>query len=474
MKKIYSFFIATLFTSVLVAQSPQQFSYQAVIRSATNEIIKNKSVGMKISILQGSENGKAVYTETHKPTANENGLVSVAIGGGVIVSGIFESIEWSKGPYFIKSETDTKGGTNYELTITSQLLSVPFALYAGNGVSTEGAQGQVLTYCEGKSVWTKGGVCPARVASFDCQGVFVDGTLMSGLPVSYSKFDSLIPFKLNYSGGNQGSYDSQMISSLGVKGLKAKLMAGKITDGNGSLIFEITGTPQTSGTATFPISLFGQSCSVSVKVKDLPTNIAASSMIYDIDGNQYKTVKIGSQQWMAQNLKTTKYNDGTLIDYSTNPTFKPGWGTTDTIGYWYYINDDASKNNLYGKLYDGYVINQKVISNKNVCPSGWHVPTESDWTTLIDYLGGASYAGCLLKESGTISWSSPNIATNTSLFTALPGGWLNDRGSYYDGAGFWSASVPSIILINNGSSITSTYTYSFPKKVAASVRCIKD
>jgi hypothetical protein len=120
--------LALLECSLSFAQAPQKMSYQAVIRSNTNQLVTNKMVGMRISILQGSESGTAVYTETQKPTTNSNGLVSIEIGGG---SG-FEAIDWANGLYFIKTETDPSGGTNYNINGVSQLLSVPFALFAKN------------------------------------------------------------------------------------------------------------------------------------------------------------------------------------------------------------------------------------------------------------------------------------------------------------------------------------------------------
>ena len=109
------------------AQAPEKMSYQAVIRGANNALVTNQQVGMQISILQGST---AVYEETQTPTSNTNGLVSLEIGTGTVISGSFTAIDWSAGTYFIKTETDPTGGTNYTITGTSQLLSVPFALYA--------------------------------------------------------------------------------------------------------------------------------------------------------------------------------------------------------------------------------------------------------------------------------------------------------------------------------------------------------
>jgi len=125
------------------AQAPQKMSYQAVIRNSNNSLIVNTIVGMRVSILQGSEAGPLVYIETHTVAANGNGLVTVQIGNGTMVTGSFSAIDWADGPYFVKTETDPAGGTNYSITATKQLLSVPYALYAetsGNS-SAQGAIG---------------------------------------------------------------------------------------------------------------------------------------------------------------------------------------------------------------------------------------------------------------------------------------------------------------------------------------------
>ena len=123
-------------------QVPEKMSYQAVVRNTTNNLVTNQPVGMQISILQGSATGTAVYVETQTPTSNANGLVSLEIGGGSVVSGNMATINWANGPYFIKTETDPTGGSSYTITGTSQLLSAPYALYAKtSGSSTPGPQG---------------------------------------------------------------------------------------------------------------------------------------------------------------------------------------------------------------------------------------------------------------------------------------------------------------------------------------------
>ncbi len=134
MKTSISKFALALFLvmgfSFAFAQAPQKMSYQAVIRNAGNNLVANSVVGMRISILQGSASGTAVYVETQNPTTNINGLASIQIGNGTVVSGTFAAINWSSGVYYVKTETDPAGGTAYSITGTTQLLSVPYALYA--------------------------------------------------------------------------------------------------------------------------------------------------------------------------------------------------------------------------------------------------------------------------------------------------------------------------------------------------------
>jgi len=118
-----------LICSATFAQTPQKMSYQAVIRNSRNALVTSTPIGMQISILQGSAIGTAVYVETQTPSTNANGLVSLEIGSGTIVNGTIAGIDWAAGPYFIKTETDPTGGTNYSITGNSELMSVPYALH---------------------------------------------------------------------------------------------------------------------------------------------------------------------------------------------------------------------------------------------------------------------------------------------------------------------------------------------------------
>ena len=189
--------------------------------------------------------------------------------------------------------------------------------------------------------------------------------------------------------------------------------------------------------------------------------------ISDVDGNVYKTVIIGDQQWMTENLKVSTYNDRTSIIDASNTN---GWQSQQNGALTYYNNSD----NL-GKLYNFYAVN-----TQKLCPTGWHVPTFNEWGVLIDYLGGKSVAAGKMKEAGTVNWYSPNVATNSSLFSAHPGG-NRDKFGNYGGIGivgyYWSSSESAyydawfVYMYHYTDQIQS---FSLNKQTYFSVRCLKD
>jgi uncharacterized protein (TIGR02145 family) len=200
----------------------------------------------------------------------------------------------------------------------------------------------------------------------------------------------------------------------------------------------------------------------------------------DGDSNNYSVIKIGTQLWMAENLKTTKYNEGTAIP---NITDNSTWSALVTPAYCFYNNDPANKV-IYGALYNWYCINSNLL-----CPTGWHHPTSAEWTKLIEFLDGPSAAGSHLKETGTIYWTAPNVnSNNSSGFSALPAGvrmdtylpW-NDFGIFdllklstwftaYNEAGPISAYWLSL----SSGSAWATLQNSSPKNTGFSVRCLKN
>ncbi len=192
----------------------------------------------------------------------------------------------------------------------------------------------------------------------------------------------------------------------------------------------------------------------------------------DGDGNHYPTVTIGSQIWLAKNLKTTKYTDGGAIEY-------PGadnnaWMTNTTGAYAWYDNSIGNKD-VYGALYNWYAADTSIL-----CPNGWHVPTDEEWTTLTTFLGGMDIAGGKLKETGLLHWIDPNLdATNVTGFTALPGGNRNGNGSFafLGSAGNWWSATADILgaydrhLYNSNGSI---YRELYGMNMGFSVRCVRD
>jgi uncharacterized protein (TIGR02145 family) len=197
--------------------------------------------------------------------------------------------------------------------------------------------------------------------------------------------------------------------------------------------------------------------------------------IKDIDGNVYTSVTIGEQVWMKENLKTTKYLNGDLIGTTTPATKDISLETTPKYQWAY----DGNESNvaIYGRLYTWYA----VTDSRNICPSGWHVPTDAEWTTLTTYLGGDSVAGGKLKETGIKHWTTPNTgATNETGFTALPNGYRYLDGSIINVGlvGFWWTS-------NEFSSTDAYYRYMIcyfsylsrlndNKKYGFSVRCLRN
>jgi uncharacterized protein (TIGR02145 family) len=198
--------------------------------------------------------------------------------------------------------------------------------------------------------------------------------------------------------------------------------------------------------------------------------------VSDADGNTYKTITIGTQTWMAENLRTTKYQNGDDIPEITNNS---DWVNLTTAAYSSYDNDtDLDKQATFGNLYNWFAVSD----NRNIAPEGWHVATEAEWATLADFLGGLSVAGGKLKEVGNTHWNNPNTsASNSSGFTALPSG----RREYTDGSfinlgfnGFWWTSSPYnpdyswYYQINYD--FATVVPANFHKQYGFSVRCVKD
>jgi uncharacterized protein (TIGR02145 family) len=284
---------------------------------------------------------------------------------------------------------------------------------------------------------------------------------------------------------------------------------GNITNDGGSLItqrgicYSTSPSPTTantviisgSGTGTFTSNITGLTATTTYYVRAYATNSAGTAYGNEVsftttaggggivtnpgagvtfNGYTYSSIVLGNgQEWIAENLRTTSYANGDPIP---NVTDANQWQNL-TTGAWAHYNNDSQYENPYGKLYNWYTVNDP----RNVCPTGWHVPSDAEWTVLSDYLGGESVAGGKMKSTGTQYWQSPNTdATNESGFSGLPGGYRDDDGTFYviGYYGDWWSSTEDA----TGDAWDRYLNYDFGdvyrgsslKTIGLSVRCLRD
>ena len=413
-------------------------SYQAVIWDGSGNLVAEKMVSIKISILQGSVTGTSVFSETHRIQTNVNGLVSLMIGGGTNATGKIADINWGAGSYFLKTETDPTGGVNYNIVGTTQLISVPYAMHSNTSnnlnTPTPGLPGQVLTVAkDGNPIW------------------------VSTLPTVVTTNISNVTSNSAVSGGNVVSDGGSPVSDRGIVWStipNPTVSLSTITNnGNGLGIFSSTLNGLVSK-STFYARVYatnsvgtGYGNEISFTTSDI-TNVmgipcAGTPTVKDINGNSYNTVQIGTQCWTKENLRVSKFRDGSIIplDESGGTTGNSSaqiWSIRSTGARTVFGHNPANFA-LLGYLYNWYAISDP----KGLCPSAWHVPSDAEWTTLTTFLGGESVAGGKMKSISTTYWNLSNVApTNESGFSTLPGGYRVNDGSFNNinlNAFLWSA-----------------------------------
>jgi uncharacterized protein (TIGR02145 family) len=331
-------------------------------------------------------------------------------------------------------------------------------------------QGQVLTFCNGSLTWTTGGVCPASLATLTTTTV------------------SSITSTTASSGGNITNDGGGAVTARGVVWSTSQnptiALTTKTVDGTGTGNFTSNIAGLSQGTVYYVRAYAINSAGTAYgNQQTLTTNTVNSifnpnltyGTISDNDGNTYKTIVIGTQTWMAENLKTSKYQNGNPI---TTGLDYVGWRQTTNGAYAIY-DDDAVNNMTYGKLYNWYA----VADSRNLCPVGWHVPTYDEWTTLRNYIGNNSVSGKLKSTSSL--WTTPNFgATNESGFSGLPGGSRHEEGSYLQVSIFgtwWSSTSnvsgstgPQAYYMQLGYYYDSWSGNNEDTETGNSVRCLKD
>jgi uncharacterized protein (TIGR02145 family) len=381
MKKLITL-LALVATIATFAQAPQGFNYQATVRNSSGALIVNQIVLVKFKVLQNSVTGTIVYSENQTANTDDLGHIALVVGQGTAITGTFSSINWGSGSYYLGIELNT--GSGYVDMGTTQLLSVPYALYSNSSASST----------------------PQNLTSVLNAGNSANNTKIINLGDPVNPKDAV----------NKEYVDAQ------IQALQNYINALPVTD---------------------------------------------------IDGNTYLPVAICNQTWTKSNLNVSRYRNGDVIPQVTDPNT---WANL-TTGAWCYYNNDPANGPIYGKLYNWYAVNDP----RGLAPQGWHVPTDTDWTTLTNCLGGTSIAGGKMKEVGITHWNSPNTnATNLSGFTGLPGGNRGNDGNYYflNGYGNWWSSTLNIT--NRPWSRALAYNNSIvgindlDSKYGFSVRCVKD
>jgi uncharacterized protein (TIGR02145 family) len=558
MNKVFTFISSALFvtgmfmTQQAVSQTPHKMSYQAVIRDNQNHLVTNHAVGIQITVLQGSPTGTVVYTEAQIPSTNADGLISIEIGGGTG----FSSIDWSAGAFFLKTETDPVGGTNYTISGTSQLLSVPYALYSKSAgsyyetdpvftasPSSEITASNIANWNNAESwgnhadagylLWSRELTINGVTQNLETNRSWNVGTVTSvnlSMPAIFSVSGSPITGNGTLSaalvsqsanllfaspGGSAGPPAFRSLVAADIPNLDwSKITTGKPTTLEGYGITDgvnTTGDQTIGGTKTFSNIVIAnnginannkaissvadpngaQDAATKAYVDKLLSIIQTIQVgVNDMDGNRYKVIIIGNHVLMAENLKTTKYNDGTSIPLVTDNS---AWSNLTTPGYCWYSNNESNKE-TYGALYNWYTVN-----TGKLCPTGWHVPTDAEWTTMANYLiacgfnydgitTGNKIAKALASTSGWTSSSTIGVVGNTDFpskrnatgYTALPCGNRSNVG-VFSGIGsegnWWSATefdASNAWYRNLVYSYNDVYRGSYLKKLGFSVRCIKD
>ena len=447
-KILLTFITITLFFNRLHTQVPDKMSYQAIIRDSTGLPIPNKNLFMKIGISRGLD---FIYEEEHKLKSNKYGLIKLSIGEGKPLKGTFNKIIWSSGNLSMKTSISTNDGINYFTEPTDNYFqSVPFAFLAKESLISKKTEqiadgkkiGEILFWDGSRWIGLPLGK-PGEYLSINNEGL-IEWTTPNFVKIDSTKLTpTLIVEDITSIGAVIAIAKSKIILDGGftilTKGvvwstspnptisLTTKTNDGK---GNNSFLSSITGlSPNTTYyIRAYASNIFGTGYS---KELSFSTTDALSQAIpcpgtptvKDIDDNIYNTVQIGTQCWTKENLKVTKYRDGSLIPLDeTGGTSGNGTGQTwssRTTGARTVYGHNATNFETYGYLYNWYAVSD----SRGLCPKGWHVPTDDEWTKLTDHLGGLSVAGGKMKSTGIIFWNSPNTgAGNESGFSALPGG----------------------------------------------------
>ncbi|MCQ2286934.1 MAG: hypothetical protein MJZ76_08685 [Bacteroidales bacterium] len=515
MKKSLSLlmFFCVIIAAVYAQTPPEKMSYQVVVRNNNNELIVNQQVGIKISILEDNINGGAVFIETHTVTTNTNALATIQVGTGtpVLVTTLAD-VDWKNHDYYIKAEIDPLGGTNYTITGTQQLITVPYSFYSGkSGFSDTSNYNNLINRPMGTNTgdllyWD------ASDSSWQVVPVGSAGQVLTlnpnGVPQWYSTVfnQSAPPTIVTDTVYDITGYTMRVkctIINSGTTGIIASGVCWSSSNPTPSI-----GNNQTtdgSSVGSFVSSVSGLSSNTTYYVCAYATNSVGTSYgnviaiqtpthcstVTDIDGNVYNSVYIGRQCWMKENLRTKTYADGIVIPMADNlalsmETMEAHNESSNPSICYYYSNNDSSNVNEVGLLYTWETVMKGAgSSNSNpsgilgICPYGWHVPSSAEWCELENLLNTGIDVNCSNNNwRGTMAkvlsapknwsadsgnsffpgyWHTDATGFNTTGFSMLPNGY---RKLYQTYSSYWS------VCNNNSYHIHTSYP-TYDKTTAA-------
>ncbi len=510
LKNYFVFISIILMIFSLQGQAPDGFHYQAVARDQSGQPITDQSIDLHIGIHRDSPEGEEVYAETFLVSTNEFGLINLTIGHGQALKGDFSDISWSESTYYVAVSMDIEGEGSYIPMGVSQLMSVPYALHAltaenvfsGNYEDLENAPdlssyvsvetpqtGDILFFDDDS--WYK------LPIGEENQALLVKDGLPQWSSVSFGDTDLLPPTLeiLFFNGINQS--EANVNAEITDDGGAHISESGVVYSQDENPGFEDQTVYHTEpGVGAFTVELENLEPGTTYYVRAFATNGVGTSFsaqdsfttweestdttgtVTDVEGTVYQTILIENQWWMAENLTTRKYNDGS--DIATGYTDE-AWVEL-TTGAWAYFNDDHQWDPIYGKLYNWYA----ATDPRGICPEGWRLPTDQEIRDLRDAFGGTSEAGGKFKETGTAEdgdgyWREPNEgATNSSGFSARPGGarihgaFVNRETAGY----FWTSDeaigegyARNFLVVYDDASM---WRHNYHKHYGLSIRCVMD
>ncbi len=493
---IWVFFACCFIPSYLQSQSPLGIPYQAVMRNADGSVMANSAVSLTLMIHEGNPIGTMVYQESHALTSNTQGLVSCVVGNGVVSAGNFETINWGSGDKFLHV---MMGSTDLG---TQQLLSVPYALHAGEVPSRVSETGDTLwvgdTFVIVPGISSANyppilGCTDTQACNFNAVATQNDNSCLYQNATCDDNNASTINDVINANcqcagvaivNGCTNPQACNYNSAANVDNGTCLIQGAVCNDNNANTINDVinvncqcAGTLSNTGATLLP----GNSACTN-EVISVTGCGGQSTLTYD--GITYDLVQIGGQCWFADNLATDQYRNGDLITTGLTNT---NWSNTSAGAYHIYANSPAN-DATYGKLYNWLA----TTDARGLCPTGWHIPSDCEWMYLENSLGmtvsdqiltdtwirGTDQAGRLKT---TNLWDAPNLgANNNTGFAAVPGGYRasNGSGGFLNSLGYWwTSTAPNSTNAwyrVMGANYATMNRINGSKKAGFSVRCVRD